>query len=99
MRQSFEPDGVTTRNSQPPSDSLNCLSAGLTLQICVSVSAMAGNAFAGIDWIPAISLAPNARRYAQANNPGQPSSGFSIFLDAYGQSRTTAKPKVVSGRD
>ena len=65
MRQSFEPDGVTTRNSQPPSDSLNCLSAGLALRICVSLSGMAGNAFAGIDripaMIPAISLAPNAR--------------------------------------
>jgi hypothetical protein len=98
MRQSFEPDGMTTRKSQPPSDSLNCLSVGLALRICVSVSGIAGT-----DQIPArmpaISLALNARRYPQANNLGQPCFDFRLFSDAYGQSWTTAKQKVVSGRD
>ena len=74
---------------------LDSLSAGLAPRMCVSACGIAG-----ADQIPArmpaISLAPNARRYPQANNLGQPCFDFRLFSDAYGQSWTTAKQKVVS---
>jgi len=89
MRQSFEPDGVTTRNSQPPSESLNCLSAGLALRVPTRYPEQPPQ----FRWLQ---THVDARRRITSDNRIM----IFDFSDAYGQSRTTAQRKVVvSGRE